>query len=169
MPQIADDLSPQALSAAIEENMVAGVVAGSRWPQVELYQSAEIQWSLTHYRYPMFNSVMRARLAPERVDTVIETVLALAEARRIPLVWWIGPSTQPADLAQCLETHGFVLSDTALGMAADLTHLPPETPVADLTIQKANDSYPAPMVPNLQRWLRDASADNRQNASPGPA
>lgn len=148
MTQIADDLSPHALAMAIEENMFAGVAAGHRWPQVKLYESDEIQWSLTHYPYPMFNSVMRARLTEERVDTMIETVLAQAKKRRVPLAWWIGPSTQPANLSQHLEKYGFVFADAALGMAADLTRLPAETPVMDFAIQETNDAA------TLRQWCQ---------------
>ena len=72
---------------------------------------------------PMINSVMGARLNPEQTDETIATILAQAKKRNVPIMWWTGPTTQPADLAERLEKHGFVNAGKDPGMAVELSDI----------------------------------------------
>ena len=55
----------------------------------------------------------------DRIDALIDARLAACAARNVPMLWWTGPSTMPADLGERLDRCGFVL-EAARGMAADL-------------------------------------------------
>ncbi|TMD65267.1 MAG: hypothetical protein E6I91_10215 [Chloroflexi bacterium] len=50
-------------------------------------------------------------------------------AHRVPMVWLIGPSTHPTDLGSHLQEHGWMLEDTAPGMAVDLRSLDEHLPL----------------------------------------
>lgn len=149
MNEIMQDLSPSALIRAIEDNLFAIVPAFSRWPQAEVYDSAEIKWSITRIPFPLFNSVFRAQLAPHQVDSVIQSVIARARARQVPILWWTGPQTQPADLAKHLEANGFTHTDHEPGMAADLMKLNEDWPVPPgLSIQRVSNAE------TLKEWCQ---------------
>ncbi len=123
MSEILRDISATALIAAIEDNVFDLIPMLSRWPQAEVYDGAEIKWALTRIPLAMLNSVFRARLAPHEVDATIQAVIDRASARQVPVLWWLGPQTQPADLGRYLEAHAFKNSGYEPGMAADLTKL----------------------------------------------
>ena len=123
MDRILRDISPTALIAAIEENLFALIPTFSKWPQAEVYDGAEIKWSVTRIPFPMFNSVFRARLASQQVDAAIQAVIARASTRNVPILWWTGPQTQPIDLATYLEANGFTHIGHEPGMAVDLALL----------------------------------------------
>ena len=58
---------------------------------------------------------MRARRPGDRIDALIDARLAACEARNVPMLWWTGPSTMPANLGERLDRCGFVL-EAARGM-----------------------------------------------------
>jgi GNAT superfamily N-acetyltransferase len=72
---------------------------------------------------------MDARLEQENVDASIQYLVSDAESRNVPLLWWIGPSTRPADLAKYLEKYGFAVDDDGPGMAVALENLNESLPV----------------------------------------
>ena len=75
MNDILRDLSTTSLIAAIEGNLFGLIPAFDKWPQAKVHDEAEIMWSMTDIPFPLFNSVMRAQLAPERVDAAIQSNL----------------------------------------------------------------------------------------------
>ena len=100
---------------------------------------AGVKRSTTDIPSALFNSIMDARLAPEQVDATIQFIVSDARARNVPVLWWITPSTQPADLGKHLEKYGFK-HDEAPGMAVDLANLNEGLPApAGLSIQLAQD------------------------------
>jgi len=117
------------MAQAVEANLFAFFRHLASWPRVELHDDPDCCWTLSDLPFPLFNSVMRARLPGDRIDALIDTRLAACEARNVPMLWWTGPSTAPADLGERLDRCGFVL-EASRGMVADLAyHLGPhETP-----------------------------------------
>ena len=140
MSDILQDLSTTSLISAIEENLFALIPAFRKWPRAEVHDDAEIKWSMTDIPFPLFNSILRAQLAPGRIETTVQSILAQAESRNVPLLWWTGPATQPADLGRHLERHGFVSEGHIPGMAVDLANLNENPPMpSGLTIQRVTD------------------------------
>lgn len=64
------------------------------------------------------------------------------------MAWLIGPSTQPQNLENYLQAHGWELSDQAPGMAVDLHDLKEQPLPPGLTIEQVRDEA------TLQTWLR---------------
>lgn len=147
MSNILDDLSAPSLISAIEENLFAAISAFSKWPRAETHEETEIMWAITDIPSPAFNNVMRAQLAPSRVEVAIASVKAKARSRNVPLTWWTGPATQPADLGQYLESHGFVSEGDMPGMAVILDNLNENVSMPEgFTIQPVVDNE------TLKQW-----------------
>ncbi len=140
MSEILRDVSAPALVAAIEANQFELFSCFGRWPRAELHDEQEMLWSITDVAAPIFNSLLRARIAPGRVDAVVEEAIARGRARKVPLLWWVGPATQPADLGARLLEHGFALNGDLPGMAIDLATHDAEPPPAGLVIADVADS-----------------------------
>ena len=107
------------MAQAVEANLFAFFHHLASWPRVELHDDPDCCWTLSDLPFPLFNSVMRARLPGDRIDALIDTRLGACAARNVPMLWWTGPSSMPADLGERLDRCGFVL-EAARGMAADL-------------------------------------------------
>jgi ribosomal protein S18 acetylase RimI-like enzyme len=127
MSGILKDFSTPALVTAIEANYWEFWAFSGRSPQVELHDDPEMMWLVSGIPHPGFNGVLRTQLAPDDIDARISETLAHFKARRLPMLWWIGPSTRPANLGKHLEDHG--LTHTAEpGMAVDLLALNEDVP-----------------------------------------
>jgi len=105
---------------AIEDNLFSAWAHLARLPQVDYRDEPESVRFLGGIPFPLCNSVMRADLAEAEIDGKIEETLSPFRERELPMFWWIGPATRPADLGSRLERHGLRYMDEAVGMAADL-------------------------------------------------
>jgi GNAT superfamily N-acetyltransferase len=110
-------------------------------PRVEVHDGEDLLWAISDIPEPLFNSVARARLTEEDVDDTIEEVIARCTARKVPALWWTGPSTTPTDLGPRLIAHGFREAGRHPGMVADLRLPGPAAPPHDpaVTIARVRD------------------------------
>ncbi len=131
----------ESIVAAIESNHAALMSSSRSLPNVEFHSSPAIRWMITDIPFPLFNAILGARLSLGEVDETVQTIIASAKARKVPLLWWITPSTEPGDLGTRLERHGFAFSGDAPGMALDLARLPEVGPLpAGFSIQVADET-----------------------------
>ncbi|PKN65978.1 MAG: N-acetyltransferase [Deltaproteobacteria bacterium HGW-Deltaproteobacteria-15] len=152
MDEISRDLSDSALVASIEANLFGFFPFFGNLPTVETHIGSDWSWAITDFQYPLFNSILRARLDPEKVDGYIEAAKSRASSRGVPLLWWIGPATRPADLGGRLAAHGFLHEGHAPGMAVRLCELSGNVPVpSDLTIVEVQDAT------TIETWCHTAA------------
>jgi GNAT superfamily N-acetyltransferase len=118
---------------AVEANLFAFFQHLARWPRVQLHDEPDCCWTVSDLPFPLFNSVMRARVPADAAEALIGARIAGCSERNVPMLWWTGPSTAPDDLGERLVRQGFLL-EGALGMIADLDDrfagpLPPDPSV----------------------------------------
>lgn len=136
---IIKDLSDSSLVTAIEENLFAMFPLFKEWSQAEVYDSPEILEMITEIPFPLFNSVLRPRLSPETMDDAINAAITRCKLKKVPMLWWTGPSTQPTDLGSRLSERGFQTEELP-GMAADLDSLPENLQLPqDFVIERVQD------------------------------
>ncbi len=119
MPDILADFSQASMAHAVEANLFAFFQHLHVWPRVELHDDPPYLWTLSNLPFPLFNSVVRARLSDAEADAGIDARIRACGDRQVPMLWWTGPASTPADLGKRLERRGFVV-EPAIGMAADL-------------------------------------------------
>ena len=121
MNQILQDMSEQAVIAAIEANLAEEMASFGRYlPGAELHEDPEMQWIITN----LFNAVIRTQITTTEIASRLDATLAHFKARGVTSMGWsVSPSTRPADLVTQLQARGFKHLEDHLCMAADLQAL----------------------------------------------
>ncbi len=114
------DTSAASMTRAIEESLAAFPRQIGRLTGAELHDTPTLLWLATGIPIGLGNGVYRSILAPDTVDDTIEKVQEEFRRRRLPLMWQVGPSSQPEDLRQRLLAHSFVHDEDEPGMALDI-------------------------------------------------
>ena len=125
------DFSPPTTISAIEAKLVEFVALSQHWTMADTRVDSEIVWAISSVPSYQLNNVAGANLPADDVDKTLETVIALGQTKQVPIIWWIGPSTKPNNLSQCLEKKGFIHVSTIPGMAIDLLTIDMKTPALD--------------------------------------
>ncbi len=140
MDEVLQDFSPARLAIANEDNLASWIPVFSKLKGGRLDDIPGMKRAISNIPLSLLNSIMDTRLTHEQVAPTIEYILADANSRNVPVLWWIGPSTRPADLALQLLSYGFTVDEDGPGMAADLDNLSESLPSpAGLSIQPALD------------------------------
>ncbi len=123
------DAEREELERAVEANFTAcwwllGEVVGA-----ELSDRDGVRTVVTGAPEPLLNGVVWARIEGD-VDGAIERVLHRFRDAGVPFVWWVGPSSGPADLPRRLEARGLAPWGSSWpGMAVRLAEIAaPDTP-----------------------------------------
>ena len=151
MKTIFEDLSPQAIAAAIEQNGFAFFLSLAAPMQAEVYEDEQILRVITGLPFSPLNVILRVHFEPEEIERKIAAALAaFGEGElRLPLTWWIGPATQPPQLGKLLLAHGLVHAADAPGMALDLHKLQVVTPTpARFTLTSVTDPE------GIEHWVQ---------------
>jgi GNAT superfamily N-acetyltransferase len=139
MPEILADFSMASTAAAVEANLFSLFEQLQRWPRVELHDDGACRWTLSRLPFPLFNSVISARLDDTAAGAVIDARIRDCRDRNVPLLWWTGPSTTPANLGARLERRGFLL-EPAIGMAGDVPRITAQPAAAEINIEAVRDA-----------------------------
>jgi GNAT superfamily N-acetyltransferase len=140
MTDLTQDFSTTNIISAIENNLFGAMLAFGKWPRIEVHDQEEILWSISDIPFALFNSVLRARLTADQIDAAIEARIAQGKTRQVPLLWWTSPATQPPDLEDYLERHGFIHEGHMPGMAVVLARLAEDfSNPPGLIIREVND------------------------------
>jgi len=90
--------SAEDLIAAIEHNLSGMVQLSSVLGRYSAAEPAGVKRSIVEIPYALFNSIGDAMLEPDQVEEAIQFIIMDVRKRRIPVQWWIGPSSRPPDL-----------------------------------------------------------------------
>jgi len=113
-------------------------------PGVEIIRTDRYQITLQpDFPAPGPNSVTWVRCAPGQADALIHEVHAAIAGRGLPVMWIVGPETEPADLAERLMAHG--------------VRPAPKDPEVKVMVLPVEAPLQAPRIAGLE--IRDALAD----------
>jgi len=70
-----------------------------------------------------YNGIFFARLTNENLYKKIDEFRDYFKKRGLPVTWWVGPTSKPADLGRRLEAHGFIHTVDMPGMAVELDRI----------------------------------------------
>lgn len=105
---------------AVEDNLVEAWACLAALPEVAYEKSTDRIRYISGVAYPLCNHVMMARFPREGLDGRIRAALEPFRARRLPMLWWFGPASRPADLGDALAAAGLTPGDEVPGMALAL-------------------------------------------------
>src|SRR5690348_13932381 len=123
MNAVLTDLSPSALSLAVEESEIAYWEYRARASRWELRAEPGLTWYRSDLPSTYFNGVLRTTLMEGEADERIVATLAAFKRRGLPGTWWLGPSRTPTDLGLRLARCGLIGQGDDPGMAVDLRAL----------------------------------------------
>jgi len=119
------------LSAASD---VINAIEGNLWAHYDVvcplcrtaHYERQSHWMrlVSGIQYPLCNSILNPRLDAAEVDVQIEEAMMPFREQDLPMLWWLGPSAEPAELASHLTRHDLVEIHRAPGMAVELSAVP---------------------------------------------
>jgi GNAT superfamily N-acetyltransferase len=120
MTAIVQDVSPAAMVDAIEANLYAFFATYRNLAGWRFHDDSDRIWFTTGVPVSLFNAVLQARFDPTDIPAQIAATLAPYQERGLPVLWWVGPASQPATLGSYLEAYGLRHGGDLTGMALDL-------------------------------------------------
>lgn len=120
MNTILQDLSPSKIVLAYDASHIAERMLFARLLPAELHDDPGILWYATGSDADSFNGVLQIQLEPDGLSLAIDRVCGYFQQRHLPFLWFVGPSSSPANLGQILEDHGFIHAETEPIMALDI-------------------------------------------------
>jgi GNAT superfamily N-acetyltransferase len=144
MDEILHEANPDRLIIANEENLAAFLPVFAKLGEFHVNNPPGVKRSITDLPMALFNSIMDARLEPAQVEPAVQVIIEDARCRKVPVIWWVGPSTQPSDLGERLEELGFLHDEEVPAMGVDLLQINELTPVVPgLVVEpaRADDSW----------------------------
>jgi GNAT superfamily N-acetyltransferase len=128
------------------EAALVAAMAAIRWlPGAEVQTGQDVTLVAGRRPFESLNHVLR--LALRGTDAAIESRIdeidaELRAAQSVPATWWIGPSTEPADLANRLRARGFIDAEPEYGMVIDVgTVASPTAAVEQVTDAAGLDAF----------------------------
>ena len=146
MPKISSPLS-SSRAQAIEESLLEYFAKlGEKSPQSFQIEEGSgglyIAWLISGVKYSDFNAVCLSKIPRDEADQIIDRVLEPFKFSKVPMEWWITPSSSPPDLRDRLEKRGLKLREEMWGMSADLSKLPETTELpSGLQVKRIENAY----------------------------
>lgn len=112
------------ISKMIEDNLAEYQVAmGTSLPDATVVDEGAALWVVSKTPFYMYNGVFRSAFDPANVGLQVQRLKQEFEQRNVPMVWMLGPSSTPTDLAGHLVKHGFQHYEDEPGMCLELQHM----------------------------------------------
>ncbi|HEY3547051.1 MAG TPA: GNAT family N-acetyltransferase [Propionicimonas sp.] len=148
---------------AVEENLWALHRDFARLPGAEVHDDPPLLWYTAPSNNSWLNGASRSSLDPADADAMIDHVVSAIHARGRALMWHVGPSSLPVDMAARLEARGFEGSaDTS--MVLDIARLVP-SPTDDRLVIRAVRTR-ADLLDWLQAWDLAIEVEPRREQHP---
>lgn len=141
---------------AIESNLFELYRSFGRIPNARVESSPHMLRVKTGLPHERLNGILRARIPEDDAKAAIGAALEVFLSDKLPMMWWVGPSTEPPHLGKYLESCGLARAVEMTGMAIDLQslHVQPSKP-PELSIEAVRDEV------TLRAWLAAVAAGYR--------
>jgi len=106
---------------------------------------------LTGLYVPLFNGVLDTQLSAAAADRAIKHTLDVFRAAHVPLLWWVGPYSEPQDLGARLLAAGMDEQAAVPGMIVALRDLGASPLPRGITLEAVRDGAA------LEEWIRVAA------------
>ncbi|GHO83528.1 GNAT family N-acetyltransferase [Dictyobacter formicarum] len=137
---------------AMEKNLIEFIMYCSCIPGAQAYQSIDHIAATTGIPQPSLNVVMGINMDEQTIMARIKEVMIPFKARHVPMLWWIFPDTQPANLGHYLKQSGLQYNGAEYGMTIELSQLPTSLPPIDgFSIEEVENATA------LQEWIHVSS------------
>ena len=120
-PRILGEMSADDIVLACEKNYIDYWRNATAASTVEWSQEGGITRCVTGLPQEIFNVVLYCSLDETNANAQVDKVIMEFKRRRIPLIWHVGRTTTPADLAKYLEGRGYPKDYDLVAMAADIS------------------------------------------------
>jgi GNAT superfamily N-acetyltransferase len=121
--------------SALKENMRQSFLTLSRAPHGEIHDDPDLLSIITGIPHPIMNGIFRAQFR-ENQESRIDKALLPFITRKIPMMWWIGPDTEPPDLGSRLKDRGLIFEGDSPGMSMDLLPIKTSCGIPGLSMEK---------------------------------
>lgn len=123
---LSDPSGPDVISA-VEENVREWTLLKGGLPGVELHDDGDVVWLFSTVP-GRGGAVAAARFTPETANHRIGTILEYHRRHAEPTLWWMGPTSTPADMEARLHAQGLYCQQRLPGMSCDLDRIRTEFP-----------------------------------------
>ena len=135
LPDLAD---AAAVDALIEDVLAAALLSYADMPGATHRQDADLLWIRSGQPYGSMNHVLRLRMrrsVGSFADRATELISTFAPDA-FPMTWWVGPTSEPADVRDRLRALGMREEEVEFGMVLDLAApLPEAEPAPGATLE----------------------------------
>jgi ribosomal protein S18 acetylase RimI-like enzyme len=123
-----------------------------RGPGCTLHDEGDVLWFETPIPFHPYNTVLKFQVE-DHIDRRLDQILGRFSARRVPVLWLLPPSSQPADLADRLSARGLQEIEVAPCMARSLEGLPDAPPLpAGVEIREAVEDTDLGELSEFAAW-----------------
>jgi GNAT superfamily N-acetyltransferase len=120
---------------AIEHNIYEWAKAIQNLEHIEYEEKDEFAKYYSGIPFPMANGVINTNIPSETAEQTIDEIVSFFEERKMPFVWYTGPSSQPHNLKELLINNKLISVGKEPGMAYNLNSLALDTkPIPNLKI-----------------------------------
>lgn len=127
---MSDLADPMAAGALIENVLAEALLFYGRLPGASHRADEDLLSIRSGQPYGSMNHVFRLRLRPDGLEDRVASTVAAFAPDSLPVTWWVGPNSEPADVAERLLALGLQEEEDEFGMILDLSVGPlPEAPL----------------------------------------
>ena len=121
------------IALAVTQSCWAHFRTWAVWPELEVTVDTDVTYSLCRVSHGLFNQVLGTRFTAANAESRIVAIAARAREWGVPLLWRVGPDSQPTDVGDRLRQIGFVHVDSAASMAINMVHSEAQTCADNVT------------------------------------
>ena len=144
--------SSERVTTATETNLEEALLLLARHsPGGEVVEATGFARYTTGVPHPFANGVLRTRLTSSNVASEVRKILEHFKAVGLPMMWFVTPSSRPADLGKHLVAQGATRGNNNPAMSVDLDAL---QPIIDLPAGVEIREVDSPMM--MAEWARVA-------------